>query len=133
MRLLLDTHLLIWAASEPARLPAKARMLMKDETNQLFFSAASIWEIAIKASYKRPDFVVDITPYVDKKIEALQAFKTQFFDPNSNEPKTPISGKEYFDFLKGRWMDFGRSIGVQYAEGFNVSRPVGVEDLTGLL
>lgn len=60
MRLLLDTHLLIWAASEPARLPAKARMLMKNETNQLFFSAASMWEIAIKASYKRPDFVVDI-------------------------------------------------------------------------
>ena len=60
MRFLLDTHLLIWAVSEPARLPVKARMLMKDEANQLFFSAASMWEIAIKASYKRPDFVVDV-------------------------------------------------------------------------
>jgi len=87
----------------------------------------------IQDVHNKPDFVVDITPFVDKKIEALQAFKTQFFDPNSNEPKTPISGKEYFDFLKGRWMDFGRSIGVQYAEGFNVSRPVGVEDMTELL
>lgn len=87
----------------------------------------------IQDVYHKPDFVVDITPFVDKKIEALQAFKTQFFDPKSSEPKTPISGKEYFDFLKGRWMDFGRSIGVQYAEGFNVSRPVGVEDLTRLL
>lgn len=86
----------------------------------------------IQDVYHKPDFVVDITPFVDKKIEALQAFKTQFFDPNSSEPKTPISGKEYFDFLKGRWMDFGRSIGVQYAEGFNVSRPVGVEDVTTL-
>ena len=60
MRFLLDTHLLIWAVSEPARLPVKARMLMKDNANQLFFSAASMWEIAIKASYKRPDFVVDV-------------------------------------------------------------------------
>ena len=60
MRLLLDTHLLVWAVSAPARLPAKARSLMKDETNQLFFSAASMWEIAIKASYKRPDFAVDV-------------------------------------------------------------------------
>ena len=60
MRLLLDTHLLIWAVSEPARLPAKARALMTDEANQLFFSAASIWEISIKASYKRSDFVVNV-------------------------------------------------------------------------
>ena len=60
MRLLLDTHLLVWAVSEPSRLPAKARALMKDEANQLFFSAASMWEIAIKASYKREDFVVDV-------------------------------------------------------------------------
>jgi len=87
----------------------------------------------IQEVYRKPDFVVDITPFVDKKIESIQAFKTQFFDPNSNEPNTPISGKEYFDFLKGRWMDFGKSIGVQYAEGFNVSRPIGVEDMTELL
>ena len=60
MRLLLDTYLLVLAVSEPARLPAKTHMLMKDEGNQLFFSAASIWEIAIKASYKRDDFVVDV-------------------------------------------------------------------------
>ena len=60
MRLLLDTHLLIWAVSKPARLPAKARALMTNEANQLFFSAVSIWEISIKASYKRSDFVVNV-------------------------------------------------------------------------
>ena len=60
MRLLLDTHLLIWAVSEPERLSAKAEGLMNDEANQLFFSAASIWEIAIKASYKRSDFMVNV-------------------------------------------------------------------------
>lgn len=87
----------------------------------------------IQDVYHRPDFVVDITPYAAKKIKALQAFKTQFHDKNSKEPATPISGEDYFDFLKGRWMDFGRSIGVKYAEGFQVNRPVGVDDLTELL
>jgi PIN domain nuclease of toxin-antitoxin system len=60
MRLLLDTHLLIWAVSEPDRLSATALALMNDEANQLFFSAASIWEIAIKASYQRADFLVNV-------------------------------------------------------------------------
>ena len=60
MRLLLDTHLLIWAVSEPERLSVEAQELMNDEANQLFFSAASIWEIAIKASYKRTDFMVNV-------------------------------------------------------------------------
>ena len=60
MRLLLDTHLLIWAVSEPDRLSAKALELMNNEANQLFFSTASLWEIAIKASYRRSDFRVNV-------------------------------------------------------------------------
>ena len=47
-----------------------------------------------------PDFVVDVTPYVSRKIEAIQAFKTQFYDPQSTEPETPISGEHFFNFLK---------------------------------
>lgn len=86
----------------------------------------------IQDRYIKPDFVVDITPYVDQKINALKAFKTQFFNPDSNEPKTPISGQEFFDFLKGRWRDFGRNIGVEYAEGYTTERPHGIEDLTKL-
>jgi bacillithiol biosynthesis deacetylase BshB1 len=87
----------------------------------------------IQERYIKPDFVVDITAFADRKIEALKAFKTQFFDPNSNEPVTPISTESYFDFLKGRWLDFGKNMGVKYAEGFTASRPVGVEDITTLL
>jgi len=87
----------------------------------------------IQDVHHRPDFVVDITPFVDRKIEALKSFKTQFYDPDSNEPMTPISGKDFFDFLKGRWMDYGRSIGVEYGEGFQVARPVGVKDITDLI
>ena len=66
MRLLLDTHLLIWVVSEPDRLSAKAVKLINDEGNQLFFSAASIWEIAIKASYKRTDFIVNVPELHDE-------------------------------------------------------------------
>jgi PIN domain nuclease of toxin-antitoxin system len=59
MKLLLDTHLLLWAASQPARLSRRARALIEDPENELFFSAASLWEIAIKRGLERQDFQVD--------------------------------------------------------------------------
>ena len=59
MRLLLDTHLLLWAASAPDRLPAKARSLIRDSEHELLFSTASLWEVAIKCSLGRKDFRVD--------------------------------------------------------------------------
>ena len=59
MNLLLDTHLLLWAAIEPKRLSAKARNLLLDPANQLIFSAASLWEISIKNGLDRSDFKVD--------------------------------------------------------------------------
>lgn len=60
MRLLLDTHLLLWAAANSKRLPRTARELLEDETNEVYYSAASIWEIAIKNSLGRKDFRVDL-------------------------------------------------------------------------
>lgn len=59
MNLLLDTHLLLWAAGQPDRLPEAAKNLLLDPANHLYFSAASIWEIAIKTGLGRPDFRVD--------------------------------------------------------------------------
>lgn len=59
MKLLLDTHLLLWAASQPERLPAAARKLIADGDNALLFSAASLWEIAIKSGLGREDFSAD--------------------------------------------------------------------------
>jgi PIN domain nuclease of toxin-antitoxin system len=59
LNLLLDTHLLLWAASEPQRLSAKARTLLLDPSNQLVFSSASLWEITIKNGLERSDFNVD--------------------------------------------------------------------------
>jgi PIN domain nuclease of toxin-antitoxin system len=61
LRLLLDTHLLLWAAANSVRLPREARELLQDDSNEVYYSAASIWEIAIKISLRRKDFRVDLT------------------------------------------------------------------------
>jgi bacillithiol biosynthesis deacetylase BshB1 len=82
----------------------------------------------IQDRYIKPDFVIDVTPYWEKKMEAILAYKTQFFDPTNNEPNTPISGKEFLDFLSARAMEFGRPAGYHYAEGFTVERTPGVSD-----
>jgi LmbE family N-acetylglucosaminyl deacetylase len=79
-----------------------------------------------------PDFVVNVTPFVEKKLEAIQAFSSQFYNPQSNEPESPLTMKNFFDFLKGRMGDMGRYIQADYAEGFQFSRPAGVEDLNFL-
>ncbi len=60
MRLLVDTHLLLWASARSRRLPKEARLLLQDPANEVFFSAASLWEIVIKAALRKPDFKVDV-------------------------------------------------------------------------
>jgi PIN domain nuclease of toxin-antitoxin system len=60
MRLLVDTHLLLWAAAKSRRLPKEARRLLEDPGNEVLFSAASLWEIVIKAALRKPDFKVDV-------------------------------------------------------------------------
>jgi LmbE family N-acetylglucosaminyl deacetylase len=87
----------------------------------------------IQDYYLKPDFVVDVTGFEQKKIESIKAFKTQFYDSASAEPKTPISGEDFFEFLLGRMKEYGRPIGVEYAEGFTSSRYVGVNRLDDLI
>ena len=86
----------------------------------------------IQDYYIKPDFVVDVTDYVERKIAVIKAFKTQFFNPNSNEPATPISGEDFFDFIQSRMKEMGRPAGMTYAEGFTVERFIGVENLLDL-
>lgn len=86
----------------------------------------------IQDRFIKPDFVIDVTEFVDRKIESIKAYRTQFFDPASPEPNTPISGPEFFEFLKGRMSEMGRPIGAQYAEGFTVERFLGVDSLFNL-
>lgn len=80
-----------------------------------------------------PDFVVDVSKYMDVKMKAVLAYKTQFYDANSEEPETPISSKNFTDSITYRARDLGRLIGVEYAEGFTVERYVAVESLFDLI
>jgi len=80
-----------------------------------------------------PDFVVDVSGFIDKKTEAIMAYSSQFYDPDSEEPETPISSKNFTDSVNYRARDLGRIIGVEYAEGFTVERFVGVDSLDDLI
>lgn len=79
-----------------------------------------------------PSVVFDVSPYLDQKLHCVKAYKTQFFDPKSNEPTTPISGELFFDFLKGRMQEMGRPAGLDFAEGFVINRRFAVQDLFSL-
>lgn len=79
-----------------------------------------------------PDFVVDVSEFIEKKVEAIKAYASQFYDPNSDEPETPISSKNFIESIIYRSRDLGRLTGVQYAEGFTVERYPVVNDLNDL-
>lgn len=85
----------------------------------------------------KPDFVVDITPYMDRKIELTQAFRSQVFVPGATEYEqelnSPISGQDFIEFLRAKARAYGRDAGFEYAEGFNAGRTPGVRDLFTLL
>ncbi len=77
----------------------------------------------------QPDFCVDVTAYMDRRMEAVRCFGSQFYDPNSDEPASAISGKEFLDVIIAAARNFGRSIGCEFGEAFTVQRPIGVPDL----
>ncbi|MBF4469808.1 bacillithiol biosynthesis deacetylase BshB1 [Flavobacterium sp. HJJ] len=79
-----------------------------------------------------PDFVVDITGFTDKKIEAILAYSSQFYDPDSKEPESPISSKNFLESLNYRSRDLGRLTGVEHAEGFTAERYLAVNSLGDL-
>ena len=83
-----------------------------------------------------PDFVVDITPYIDQKMDIIMAFGSQFHNPEAKEyaaeAATPISGAQFKRFLRAKAASYGRVAAYDYAEGFNVVRTPGVQSLFDL-
>lgn len=79
-----------------------------------------------------PDFVVDITGFMDIKEQSILAYNSQFYDPNSNEPESPISSKNFLDSVRYRANDLGRIVGVESAEGYTVERYLTVNSLSDL-
>ena len=86
----------------------------------------------IQDRYIKPDFVVDVTPFWEQKMAAVKAFSSQFYNPESDEPATYISSGDFLDFVEGRALEMGHSIGVRYGEGFTKQRILGVENLFDL-
>ena len=80
-----------------------------------------------------PDFVVDISQEMDKKIEACLAYKTQFYDPNSKEPITPIATKDFLESLTYRAQNLGRLSGVDFAEGFTTEKLLAFKNFDGII
>ena len=80
-----------------------------------------------------PSFVVDISAHMDKKMESILAHASQFYDPNSKEPSTFISGNSFLEFVKGRAKELGQQIGVDYAEGFISNKIIGVKNFDGII
>ncbi len=79
------------------------------------------------------DFVVDVSEFMDKKMESILAYSSQFYDKKSNEPETPISSQQFLDSIQNRAADLGRIIDVRYAEGFTTQRQLGVAQISDLI
>ncbi|WP_184546296.1 bacillithiol biosynthesis deacetylase BshB1 [Mucilaginibacter sp. FT3.2] len=87
----------------------------------------------IQDNYIKPDILIDVTDYWDKKIESVYAYGSQFFNPDwENEPQTYISTPEFINVVAARASEFGKSIGVKYAEGYTSRKILGVDNLFSL-
>jgi bacillithiol biosynthesis deacetylase BshB1 len=87
----------------------------------------------IQSEFIQPDLVVDVSLHWDTKMNAIRSFKTQFFDPQSNEPETYISRPGFMKMVEARGIELGHSIGVTYGEGFTVRRYPGVNNLMDII
>lgn len=106
--------------------------LEKINTNQKVWRPKHIYHY-IQFNNILPDFVVDISNEMDKKIESVLCYKTQFYNPNSNESETIISSKDFLESIKYRAKDLGRQSNCKYAEGFITNQNLKVNSLTDLI
>lgn len=103
-----------------------------EEKNQIAWRPKQIFHY-IQWKNIEPDFVIDISNFLDKKIEACLAYKTQFYDPSSTEPMTPIATKDFLESLTYRAQDLGRLSGVNYAEGFTTEKVITLKNFDGII
>jgi len=114
--------------------------LIKIETKDDLGNKQEIWRPKyvfnyIQDLYFKPDFVIDISNVFDKKIEAIDAFSTQFYNPNASdkEPQTYISSPEFLESVINRAKMYGKMIGVKYAEGFLSKKMIGMKTFDALI
>ena len=96
--------------------------LRKIETGQEAWRPKTVYHY-IQFKNIDPDFVIDVSDFMEQKLAAVEAFSSQFYNPDSNEPDTIISTQGFLDSVRYRAADLGRLSGVDYAEGFTVEKP----------
>ena len=107
--------------------------LQKIESNSVNTWRASQVYHYTQTYWIQPDLVVDVSPFWEQRMEAVRAYRSQFFDPTGEESNTLISTPEFMKLLEARARELGMSIGVEFAEGFTSDRNIGVSDISSLL
>ncbi len=87
----------------------------------------------IQDRFIQPSFVIDITPYFDKKMEAILAYGTQFYNPDLSEPQTYISSSQFLETVKARALMLGKRVGVGYAEGYFTEKTIGIKTFDAMI
>ena len=111
---------------------SKIKTNYKNSKNQLPWTPKQICHY-IQWFDLKPDILIDISEFQEKKMKAIMAYKSQFYNPKSKEPNTPISSKSFIDSIKQRDQNFGRISGVDAAEGFTLERPPVIKDIKGII
>ncbi len=87
----------------------------------------------IQDKYIKPTFVIDITPFMEKKMESIRAFSSQFYNPDSTEPETYISTPAFLEGVYARAMGMGKLINTKFGEGFTCDRSIGLADISSVI
>lgn len=119
--------------SDAAFLSGLAKIIIEDGEQRLQPWRPKYVFHYLQDRFLQPDFVVDISSHMDKKVESVLAYKTQFFNPDLNEPQTYISSPEFLDTVRARAMMLGKRIGVKFAEGYISEKMVGVRSFDAFI
>ena len=103
-----------------------------DDVTQQIWKPLNIYHY-VQWNLEIPDFIVDISDFMDIKLKSVQCYSSQLYDPESKEPKTPISTQNFLESIKYRSANFGRIIGADYGEGFIANRKPAVASISDLI
>lgn len=109
----------------------KVETLDEDGNPQAAWRPEAVYHY-VQSQFITPDFIVDISNQWETKMKAVKAFRSQFFNPESNEPETYISKPGFLKMVEARAIEYGHAIGAAYGEGFTVRRFPGVNSLFDL-
>ena len=105
---------------------------VEEGTNQQAWRPTYIFHY-LQDRFLQPDFVFDISDFHDRKLEAIKCYKTQFYNPELNEPETYISNPDFLEAIKARALMLGKRIGVKYAEGYITKKIIGINSFDSII